>query len=243
MKLKNKKILIIIATHGDEPIGISVVKNLKKIKLDKYFDCLVANPRALNKNMRFINFDLNRSYPGKKKSLLYEEKKAYKNFKIIKQYQYVIDIHEASQGINNFIIVSRKKISNFFPINFINLNKVLLWPSSNNLNGSIGSVLKNAIGLEFGVKNKNRSMVITKASKIIQEFIDIIYFNKISQNPRKKKIFYVYGKLMKNEFKNKADKLTDFNKIIFNNEEFYPLLVNQYLTKGILCYKMKLIEK
>jgi len=65
-----KKILFIVATHGDEKIGVEVIERLRTKKLDRFFDYLVANPKALEKNTRFIDVDLNRSYPGVRNSRL-----------------------------------------------------------------------------------------------------------------------------------------------------------------------------
>src|SRR3989338_3037609 len=123
-----KKILFIIATHGDEKIGLEVIKRLRAKKLNRFFDYLIANPRALRKNTRFIDADLNRSYPGVKNSVLYEKEMAYENLRKAKKYQYIIDIHEASSGINNFIIAPRKTIGDKELIDLINLKFVLLWP-------------------------------------------------------------------------------------------------------------------
>ncbi|MBU4511659.1 succinylglutamate desuccinylase/aspartoacylase family protein, partial [Patescibacteria group bacterium] len=70
-------------------MGVEVVKRLSKQGLAKYFDYLVANPRAFAKDKEFIDTNLNRSYPGKKESSLYEERKAYENFQIAKKYKYI----------------------------------------------------------------------------------------------------------------------------------------------------------
>ncbi|MFA6421859.1 MAG: succinylglutamate desuccinylase/aspartoacylase family protein [Candidatus Buchananbacteria bacterium] len=229
-----KQILFIIATHGNEKIGIEAVKILENKGLEKYFDVLIANPKALEKNVRLIEADLNRSYPGDAKSKIYEERIAFENFKIAKKYRYIIDLHEASQGTDDFIIMPRKKLSKTFPLEFINLKKVLLWPDPK---GPISQILKNAIELEFGSKNRPRKLIINRCTLILENFIKNIHQlpdNKITGN---KKIFYVYGKLLTN--KNIELKLIDFKKVKIEKEKFYPLLTNQYIKDGIACYKMK----
>ena len=226
-----KKILFIVATHGDEKIGVEVIERLRTKKLDRFFDYLVANPKALRKRSRFIDVDLNRSYPGVKNSKLYEKKLAYENLQKAKKYQYVIDIHEASSGINNFIIAPRKTIGGKKLIDLINLKFVLLWPKPK---GPLGGFLKNSVELEFGMKNKERRSIIDFAEKIVEQFIKNVYSDKPFS--KGKKIFYVYGKLLKNNFPNK--KIVDFKEAELNGEKFYPLLTGQYLKEGILCYKM-----
>lgn len=211
--------MIIIYTHGNEKIGEEIVERLKSKGLDKFFDCLTANPEAAKKNIRFMEADLNRSYPGKENSNIYELRQASKNLKIARKYKFVIDIHEASSGINDFIIIPRERGVSLFPLNLINLDTVLFWPDPS---GPISQILDNSIELEFGTKDRDRNKIISKAIKILEDFI------KQKPSTKKKKFYYVYGKLM----------LEDFQKIAIK-ESFYPLLTGQYIKDGIICYKMR----
>jgi succinylglutamate desuccinylase len=163
-----KKLLIIIYTHGNEKIGEEIVERLKSKGLDKFFDCLTANPEAAKKNIRFMEADLNRSYPGKENSNIYELRQASKNLKIARKYKFVIDIHEASSGINDFIIIPRERGVSLFPLNLINLDTVLFWPDPS---GPISQILDNSIELEFGTKDRDRNKIISKAIKILEDFI------------------------------------------------------------------------
>ncbi len=235
--MKNK-ILLIAATHGDEKIGLEVIERLRNKKLDKYFDFLIGNPKALKKNLRFIKVDLNRSYPGIKNSLYYEKRRAFNNLLLVKKYQYVIDIHEASQGINNFIIVPKKRLPKLFPISLIDIGIVLLWPDPE---GPLSQVVENAIELEFGMKNKKRGKVVRVAENTIAQFIKNIY-QKNKKKKTKQKLYYVYGKLMAKEPSEGTKELRDFQKTKINEEIFYPLLVGQYMQDGIKCYKMRLYK-
>lgn len=235
---KSKKILFIIATHGNERVGFETVKMLRKRGYGGCFDYLIANPKAFEKNKRFIDVDLNRSYPGKKYSKAYEKRMAYRNIEIAKKYSYVIDMHEASEGTNDFIIVPKKRFPKKFPLSYVNLDKVLLWPYPK---GSMSQILENSIELELGAKNRNRKDMINKAVCVAENFIcniddsgGIIYRNK--------KTFYVYGVLRKNDLE-KNKKLIDFKKTEVNGEKFLPLLVNQYIDLGIICYKMKSVMR
>lgn len=230
-----KKILIIAATHGDEQIGLEIYRNLSARGLEKYFDLLIANPLALAADKRFIDCDLNRSYPGEINSRLYEKRQAVSNLAIAKKYRYVIDLHEASSGTDNFIIIPRKKLpaNNF--LGYINLKRVLLWPEPR---GPLGDVLLRCVELEFGVKNRDRKMIIKKATKIVANLIINISRNKKPPLPQKT-IYYVYGELLLDRYAGKINSLKDFKKTKIAGESFYPLLVGQYLKNGIICYRMK----
>jgi hypothetical protein len=230
-----KKILLIVATHGDEKIGIEVVQNLKKLK--DYFDVLIANPKALKAEKRFIDNDLNRSYLGNRYSASYEEQRACKNFQVAKKYQFVIDLHEASSGRDDFVIIPRDRAGEKFPLSWIGLNKVLLWPFPR---GPIGQFLDGSIELEFGMKDRERAAVVGKATKIVGDFIAVITEQKVLRET-KKDWFYVYGEKSLKEIKN-IDQYLDFEKTKINNEEFYPLLVGQYAKEGIAFYKMKKLD-
>jgi len=239
--MQSKKLLLIAATHGDEKIGIQVIKALEEKGYKKFFDYLIANPKALKAKRRFIDCDLNRSYPGKNNSSLYESRLACKNLKIANQYRYIIDIHEASSGNDNFVIVPRKTLSKEFPVQLIELERILLWPDPK---GPLSQVLKNAIELEFGMKNKRRTKVVSKAVQITEKFIKRLLLgeNRFVSSCRKE-LFYVYGKMLVDQKGRPAtEKLIDFRLARINKEKFYPLLTGQYLSQGIVCYKMKKLK-
>lgn len=230
-----KKVLLIVVTHGDEQIGLEIVQKLESIK-DK-FDVLIANPEALKERKRFIDTDLNRSYPGEANSKNYEERIAFRNFEKVKKYEFIIDIHEASSGTDDFVIIPRENVGKKFPIELISLKKVLLWPFPK---GPISQFLENAIELEFGMKNRLRGEVIAKATQVVRRFIE-----KPEQGIKgkdNKEYFYVYGKESSKNIGN-INLFADFKETAIGKETFLPLLVGQYLKEGIAFYKMKKIKK
>lgn len=80
--------------------------------------------------------------------------------------------------------------------------------------------------------------IINEAERIVEVFIENVYKkNKIIKI--KKKVYYVFGKLMVKDFSGDVNELKDFKKVKINNEIFCPLLARQYLEWGIVCYKMK----
>lgn len=226
-----KNILLVIFTHGNEKIGVQTLAILKQRGLEDFFDCLIANPKAAKANKRFLEKDLNRSYPGKKNSQFYEERKAYRNLKIVKRYEFVIDLHEAPEGKDDFIIIPRERASHIFPLNRLALSDVILWPEPK---GPLGDVLGNVVELEFGSKNRDREKMAQKAADVLEGFF-------LEKSFPEKTFYYVFGFLKGDEAE--ARGLNDFELTKRNNEEFYPLLANQYLNLGIACYKARKLSR
>jgi hypothetical protein len=238
---KKVKILIIVGTHGDERIGIDLVKKLRSGSFKNYFDFIIGNPMACILEKRFFEVDLNRVYPGKIKSNLYEEELAYRNIEIGKRYEYIIDIHEASKSKDGFIIVPKSSLPDKKMLNAVLMEKVILWPSTENIKTGPITQFINGLEIEFGTMGISKQIILEQMEKVVTRFIECIYgINKIK--PDDKEIFFVYGKLQSNEMKRKYN-LKEFKKIKINNESFFPLLVNQYLKDGVVCYKMRQINK
>ena len=231
-----KKLLIIGAIHGDERIGPDAVAILKRKGLGKYFDFVLGNPRAWKEKKRFCEIDLNRSFPGRKYSRIYEERRAFEIFSVAKKYQYVIDVHEARCGKGFYMIAAREKIGGKFPVEWVDMDKILLWP---NPKGASSELLGQSIELEFVIK-KDRKEVTKQAVEILEKFIrkmENLPTDKI--NNQKRGIYYVYGSIDIDEARKSWKKLKDFKATKYQEEDFIPLLVGQYLKYGVVCYKMK----
>ena len=232
-----KKILIIAATHGDEKIGLEVYGYLSARGLEKYFDLLIANPPALAANKRFLDCDLNRSYPGNLRSPLSEKRLAAQNLALAQKYRYVIDLHEACSGTDDFIIVPRRRLAKNNFLGSIPLERVLLWPEPR---GPLGDVLPRCIELEFGLKGKNRAQVVARAARITAATIKNLCQKQTSRSWRQT-VYSVYGELPLSRYSGSLESLRDFQPARVNGENFYPLLVGQYLNlkNQIVCYKMR----
>lgn len=90
------KILVLGGTHGNELLGIELVKMLR-VKPIAGIEALVANPRATEKGVRFIETDLNRSFSEGES---YEYRRARELKDITKSYDIVLDFHN-TQTPNN----------------------------------------------------------------------------------------------------------------------------------------------
>lgn len=151
MKFK-KEILFIAATHGDEPIGVEVIKQIQKTKLNQKFDSIIANPKALLQNKRFIDSDLNRIFPGKINGD-YEERRAQKIIKIAKNYRFAVDLHGTISNTGIFIIIPKFTLSNLFLALRFNIKKIVIWQKSKETTGSLSCFINSCIEIESGLRD------------------------------------------------------------------------------------------
>ena len=86
------KILVIGGMHGNEMLGIDLVKSLQENPLEN-IDSVLANEEAIKVNKRFVEQDLNRSFPGVKSSGMYEQQRPIELLEMCKDYDIVFDFH------------------------------------------------------------------------------------------------------------------------------------------------------
>lgn len=226
-----RKMLFIVGTHGNESYSIPVVKRLQKEFGS--FDYVVGNPKAVESNMRFISSDLNRVYPGKKDGD-YEERRAYKIFKKMQSYDWIIDIHGVpDEDHEPFIIlcngINKKdsfEIASLFPI-----QKTVIWESTtkNKMGASVTYFCGGGFEIEFGLKNK----II--AQKNLEQALRLFLTNIQNVKPKKftKEIFKVTRRVLCEEVTElNPEMIKDFIKITANKKTYIPILPRAYMRMG-----------
>ena len=91
------KLLVIGGTHGNERLGIELVKLIESAPLAGV-STLLANPRAIAKGQRFTETDLNRSFGG---GTSYEASRAQDIIEVAPKYDIVLDFHNTQTPGNN----------------------------------------------------------------------------------------------------------------------------------------------
>jgi hypothetical protein len=232
--------LFIGGTHGDEPIGVNVLKRISESRQD--FDWIIGNERAFEIGERSFEGDLNRSAPGDPNSDQYATRRAAEIITKSKQYAYTIDLHGSKTNCGIFIILTKLTRENLRLASMFAIEKIVYWPAvSEELNGPLSEFFTCGIEIECGLKTD--PVVIAQLENIIMDFLD----NRSKREEiswedaiRDREIFEVYGSLKENPDK---IKLIEGAQTNLRGEQFYPLLTNSYKKRnGILCYKMKKIE-
>lgn len=101
--MKINSILVLGGTHGNEQLGIEIVKLLKKDPI-KNVQAVIANPRAVKVNDRFTESDLNRSF-GTQFPNTYETRRALKLRDLARKFDLVLDFHNTQTPKNNSTFV------------------------------------------------------------------------------------------------------------------------------------------
>lgn len=105
------EVAIVGLVHGDEVCGLRAINRLKeeakssRIELDKAVKLVLANEKAFNRGERFVDVDLNRSFPGNKDSDNYEDRLAVELEEELKGFK-VLDLHASESPKTPFAIVS-----------------------------------------------------------------------------------------------------------------------------------------
>lgn len=86
------RVLVMGGMHGNEPLGIDIVKLFQKNPV-KNVNTVLANDLATKANSRFVEQDLNRSFPGDCDSNNYEPRRAAQLLALANKYDIVIDFH------------------------------------------------------------------------------------------------------------------------------------------------------
>src|SRR3989344_3370675 len=145
------KILVIGGMHGNEPLGIQVVKKLKN--KNNSIDTIVGNELAVKAKKRFIERDLNRVFQGDIRSKDYELKRAGQIVELCSNYDIVIDFHNTHCPENDCSFIGDKakpllrNASAFFGLNRVIvanydcLNKYA--PNCISVEVSLGSTMMN----------------------------------------------------------------------------------------------------
>jgi hypothetical protein len=94
-----RKILILGGMHGNERLGVRLVRSLQQNPLTGV-DVMIANPRAVVAGARFIESDLNRSF-GEQKNETYEVRRAREIQQKAADYDIVLDFHNTQTPGNN----------------------------------------------------------------------------------------------------------------------------------------------
>lgn len=247
-----KKLFIGCCTHGDEQVGLSLAKKYPNGKNSYWnYQSVICNPKAVKLNQRFVEQDLNRSFPGKQ-GIYYEENRAFEITKLLEQVDFIIDIHQTTAQNNTCLIVNRISNLNFKCLQYFDIQNVII---DNYQDDDFEFGNKNAehsgLCLDSVFPDKSMTVEYSQNDKPESEFaiLEKDFNNFIEQKTiySNKKYYTFVGLLAKKDFDLNIDlsnfvELTTEQKAIFGFEvklEICPCFIGEKAYDNIYCYWLK----
>ncbi len=232
-----KKLLFVGCTHGDEQVGKYVFNDYPCGK-SEYFEykTLIGNPQAMMLNTRFVETDLNRSFPGNPAGS-YEERRAHQLLPRFQEVDMVIDIHQSYSTTPDFMIVNdwTPEIADLDRHAHFE-NTIILSQGAGTYKGLMQTEIPHALAFEYG-----RLQDMDGARKRVKT--DIESFLTKTPTGITSKHFCFWGDISK-EFEGQTEidnfvKLTDEQRELFGitEENIYPTFIGGYPDKWAVLLK------
>lgn len=213
------KIAIVGCLHGDEKIGQRTIELMQ----DQQFYYFYGNPRAMQQDVRYIDADMNRVFPGKRDGN-HEEQRAAELLQKLQDFDYVIDLHSTRADTENFLIYTKKDEKTRKLLGAVPMKKaVFMEPVFAQGKSLIDHVC--GVSLEFNLNAKPeevRQIIIKTAENLSKE--------KCVEHDN----YSVYGVLEKSR-----GELNNFELVEVGGEKFYPILAGVRSYKDIACLKAR----
>lgn len=230
---------VTVCLHGNEFFGLEVAK-----KLD--VPAFIANPLAVKNNVRFIETDMNRSFPGKPDGS-HEEREAYKLLKQVKEFRYLIDVHSSSCETGLFGIITKPNNEKIDLARKMHLKKAVIMTDKFARGSSLIDNLSCAISLEIGPHNRkeNISEVVeaitslkNNLDKDCSDFnMDIFEITDIIKGEDAMKIYLKNFKGVK-----KGELIAEGDRKYYAPFDFVPVLAGEKAYPGVICMAAKIIS-
>eukprot|EP00062_Callorhinchus_milii_P015334 gi/632965473/ref/XP_007898909.1/ PREDICTED: aspartoacylase [Callorhinchus milii] len=197
-----RRIAVFGGTHGNELTGVFLVKHWLKDRSEIQRPSLevqpyLSNPAAVEKCVRYVDCDLNRTFTEENLSMPQNESMPYE-VKIAQEinnlfgpkdsknaYDLALDLHNTTSNMGNCLIVKNSKDD--FTIQMIHYIKNTLSPSTCHVlvlensavkYGAIRTVAKHSIGLEIGPQPQGviKANILENMRKLINSALDFTHF-------------------------------------------------------------------
>ena len=217
--MKRLHIGIVAAVHGDEPLGTQIIRDLR-IPHGVRLTTLIAHPEALAKDVRYLETDLNRSFPGKEEGSK-EERIATRILKALASCDVVFDLHTTTAMTESFVIATRHtSLASHVPLRYA----VHMTPTCASGRALIDHVP--GVSIEF-----QERIAREEAKQIVEGAIISVVENMHHMQEQ----FAVEGTV-------KTEKeMVNFREGIFEGKRFIPILAGERAYMG-MCLRAKRIE-
>ncbi|MDP4008378.1 MAG: succinylglutamate desuccinylase/aspartoacylase family protein [Candidatus Peregrinibacteria bacterium] len=187
---KGPTVVIFGATHGNEIVGANIIEQLKKtLPKEEIFGeiyLIIGNPDALQKKVRFIDFDLNRLFGDDFEklsaknyySLSIEERRALELAPILAKADYLMDIHSTIKKSIPFVYIKNSlkhiMIAKIFGTKFVVSS--LFYCKAKSLHSSVDNFVDKAggIGITYETGWHKDTSVFGETMSKVKQFLSFV---------------------------------------------------------------------
>lgn len=233
------ELAVLAAVHGDELCGKEAIEKFRKsdIKLNKSVKFVIANKKALEKEERFVDTDLNRCFPGNLESEKHEERLAS-------------EVLEELEDLKTLVIHSMEDFEEMFALlNGVNEDLIKATGVNKAVNvrpldeGSVEKYL-DAVSVETGEKSSEKA--VENSYQVILDFLSYFEAVDLEKPDVRPELFEMYEKVSGNyEFLAENFSLVEEGEKFGQNQDeeliaqeaFYPILMSSEGYEDILGFK------
>ncbi len=241
--------------HGNEQIGLALAQKYPMGKSQNWsYQSVICNPKAVEINQRFVEQDLNRSFPGIEGGN-YEQNRAFEIVKLLQKADFIIDIHQTTAQNNDCLIVNRLSKLNNGVLQYINIKNVIIDNFENN-KFEFNTQTNEAGGLCLDSVFPTKSLTIeySQNGKPNQEFevLEKDFINLINQNViyNDKEYYTFVGSMARQHFDNDQTlinfvELTLTQKIKYKLDislQIYPCFIGEKSYQELYCFWLKKVK-
>ncbi|MFB6175018.1 MAG: succinylglutamate desuccinylase/aspartoacylase family protein [Candidatus Nanohalobium sp.] len=241
------ELVVVGAIHGDEPAGKNAIERVlnEDIKFQRPVKFIVANQEALEKEERFVDRDLNDSFPGDPDSSQHEERLAAEITEEVKG-KTVIDLHSTRSTSEPFATMKDTDEKTVELLKHSGVERGICFPSNS---GVLIEQASNGLIVETGVQGTENAE--KDAYRILKNFLaaeQVIEESYTTSEPE----LYRYIGTVEGDWRFEAE---NFRKVekgetyasrkndeLVASESFYPVLMSTDGYEGKLGYKAEKIQ-
>lgn len=241
------EISVVGSLHGDEPAGAKAIERIlsRDIAFLKPVQFIVANEAALEEDVRYLDTDLNRSFPGSRDSDSREERIAAELLETVEG-TVVLDIHTTQSHPEPFATIKRIDQDVIDLVRGAGVERAVHFPQDN---GTMTEYIDRALVVEAGRQGTEEA--VDNAVRVITNFLAYVGAIEGECTLSKPEIFQYYETVDGDwEFRAENFERVEEGELyavrdgeeLRAEEAFYPVLMSTNGYEGKLGYKARKVD-
>ncbi|MCJ7479075.1 MAG: succinylglutamate desuccinylase/aspartoacylase family protein [Candidatus Nanohaloarchaeota archaeon QJJ-7] len=242
------EITVLGSVHGDEPAGKKAIERILSEDLDyeRPVQFIVANEEALEKGRRFLETDLNRSFPGSEESNSREERLAHELLEQVEDTK-VLDIHTTHSYPEPFATLKNLDEETLELVRAAGVDRAVYFPLESN---TLTEYVERSVIVEAGRQGTEEA--VDNAVEVIRNFLayhGVIDSDYEVSDPE----LFQYQDTVDGDWEFTAENFEVVEEgetfavrkgeTLEADEPFYPVLMSTQGYEGMLGFKAKKLDK